>query len=97
MCFSPKLDELIKMFSRRLQDVLHIAATRIARPYRVVPIGQCDFSVRPVAEFHDDLSLSIKSVHVTGLMVLRVGYKTNTIKPKGAHTKRIRRNPPKRL
>jgi hypothetical protein len=92
MRFSPKLNELIEILGRRLQDVLHIAATRIAGPYRVVPICQSNFSVGPIAKFHNYFRLRIESMHMARLMIFRIREKPNAIEPERPHTKRILRN-----
>jgi hypothetical protein len=81
MCFPPKLDELIEMLGRRPQNMLHIAATRIARPYRVIPIRQSNLSAMPFTKFHDYFGLCIESVHMARIMIFRICNKPNPIEP----------------
>src|ERR1035437_6023354 len=71
MCFPPKLDELVEMLCRYLQDVLYIAAARISGPYSIASIRTRNLLLRFVAEFHHDFSLRIESMHVAGLMILK--------------------------
>jgi hypothetical protein len=50
MCFAPKLDELIKVLRRYLNDVLHIASACISRPNCVISVCQCNLFHMILAE-----------------------------------------------
>ena len=73
------------------QDVLHIAAARIAGPYSIASIRPRNLFLRFDVEFHDNFSLRIESMHVAGLMIFRVRDKPYAIEPNRAHAPRIRR------
>ena len=77
------------MLCRYLQDVLYIAAARISGPYSIASIRTRNLLLRFVAEFHHDFSLRIESMHVAGLMILKVRDKPNTIEPNRTDAPRI--------
>lgn len=63
-----------------LQDVLHVAAARIARSNRVRTASQGHLSCS-LTKFYYRLDLGVKSMHMNRLVILRVCNKSNTVEP----------------
>ena len=80
MCLPPKLDQLVETIRRHLQDVLYVAATCLPRSNCVDALSKRNFS-RSFVKFNYDFHFRIKSVHVKGFMILRIGDKSGPIRP----------------
>jgi hypothetical protein len=74
------LDQLVETIRRHLQDVLYVAATCLPRSNCVDALSKRNFS-RSFLKFNYDFHFRIKSVHVKGLMILRIGDKSNRTEP----------------
>jgi hypothetical protein len=78
MSFLPQFDNFVKVCGSNLQNASNIAAARIPGPHRIRSIREC---YRSIAEFHDNLSLRKESMHVTGLVIQRIGNEHHTVEP----------------
>jgi len=72
-----------------VQYVLHVAAAGITGPNRIHPASQGDLSCG-FAKIYYDFNLGIESVHMNGLVILRIRDKSHSVKPYRPHASRIR-------
>src|ERR1035437_5892007 len=85
----PKCNEFAEVLRHDPQYVLHIAPFGTSRPCSVPSISQCNRFVS-LTKFHDGLRLRLESMHMAGLVVLRICEEANAVEPERTHEARIR-------
>ena len=79
----PKLNQFFEIPRRNRQYMAHTRHANVARPDGIPSVSQGDSAVH--SKIDDHLSLCIETMHMAGLMVHRVGGKSDAVETNGAH------------
>jgi hypothetical protein len=68
MNFLPKSDQIIVMFHRGYQDLLHRGPLCVAGSNGILPVRECDVAIRE--EIHNDHGPFVLSVNMPGRVIV---------------------------